>query len=286
MASIILHGGAGSGGYGKNGEKALEKALAAGKKYLARSSVDAVAEAICCMEDSGIFDAGKGSYYQLDGKIRMDASIMTSEMRCGAVAGIEEIRNPIRAARKVMELTDHVMLSGIHATKFALKCGLSKGRPGTANNRAYWKKLRSSLSGKDFMQTLAKLRELRKERYFSTVGCVALDDYGLLCAGTSTGGIGIMLPGRVGDTPLIGCGTYCSAKVGCSSTGIGEDIIRFNLARKAVEECENGVSKSDGVIAHFERQTHSKAGIIVLDKKGDFSASFNTKMMLWKGERI
>ncbi|MBI5355183.1 MAG: isoaspartyl peptidase/L-asparaginase, partial [Candidatus Aenigmarchaeota archaeon] len=204
MASIILHGGAGSGGYGKKGEKALEKALAVGKKCLAKNSVDAVTKAISSMEDSGIFDAGKGSYYQLDGKIRMDASIMTSGMKCGAVAGIEEVRNPIMAARKVMELTDHVMLSGTHATKFALKSGLSVGKLGTMENYAYWTKLKHSLKGKDFMQTLAKLHELRKERYFSTVGCVALDDSGVLCAGTSTGGIGIMLPGRVGDTQLIG----------------------------------------------------------------------------------
>jgi len=258
----------------------LRAALRVGYHLLDRggSALTAVEQAIRVLEQSGLFNAGAGSRLQLDGVRRMDASIMEGEsLRAGAVASVEGIAHPIVAARLVMETTDHVLLVGPPATKFARYFKLERHRLRTMPSRLSYGVMltRKSLTG---------------ERH-GTVGAVARDRSGTVAAGASTGGIDRMLPGRVGDTPLIGCGVYADNQSGAvAMTGLGEGIIRLAVAKEICERLAQGKTPSAAakfVLARLVARIKGAAGTLVLAPDGRFAIRHVTPHMLagwWNGK--
>lgn len=259
---IIVHGGAGSKKPSKKRLEELKSALETGFRILKEGgpALDAVAQTISQMEDSGVFNAGLGSNLQLDGVRRLDASIMNgSDLNAGSVIGLEGFKNPIKAARLVMDLT-HKVLTNRGAGPIA------------GGNELELLPLPDEGALKRLEEAQAKKSDAMRlyEKYFSTVGAVAWDSAGNLAAGSSTGGIPAMLPGRVGDTPLIGAGVYAENLLGAvSCTGKGEDIIRLCLAK---EVCMNMRAKNpmNAVEASFKRlkRFNGAAGVIALNMKG------------------
>lgn len=206
------------------------------------------------MEDTGVFDAGKGSFPNKEGYIEMDASIMTSDGRAGAVGGVRTVRNPIRLARLVMEETPHVMLVGEGAERFAERFNLPPF--------------------------------IHKESPYSistdTVGAVAIDKRRMICAGTSTGGIKGKLPGRVGDSPIISAGTYASFWGGVSATGVGEEIIKFGLAKKIdILLRQFPAQIAVNMVVEEAKYKGINFGVIVLDRSGNSGVGYTTKAMAW-----
>lgn len=229
----------------------------------------AVERAIGILEESGVFNAGRGAYRQLDRVRRMDASIMEGKsLRAGAVASVEDIVHPITAARLVMEKTDHVLLVGPSATKFARHFKLQQlqrtPRPRVSYDR------------------LLATRLATGERH-GTVGAVALDRSGTVSAGASTGGIERMLPGRVGDTPLIGCGVYADNRSGgVSMTGIGEGIIRLAVAGTVCERLAKGerpATAARGMLNQLVSRIQGAAGMLILAPDGRFAIAHVTPRM-------
>jgi beta-aspartyl-peptidase (threonine type) len=235
---ILAHGGAGSKPSTPSQKECLRLSLVRGYELLRHgaSAIDAVEAAIRTMESSGLFNAGSGSRLQLDGARRMDAALMDGGgLRAGAVAGIEQVRHPISAARLVMDRTSHVLIAGPPAIRFARHFKLERQAPPTPADR---KKSRVAYPIGRQRQTLSLYAQMIREE---TVGAVALDLSGDVAAGASTGGIACMLPGRVGDTPLIGCGVYADNEAGgASMTGIGESIVRLAMAKDIVDRLARG----------------------------------------------
>lgn len=278
MKAILVHGGAGSRKAGKAQLSAIARALDVGYDVLKKkkSSLEAVEEAIRVLEDSGQFNAGLGSALQLDGKARMDAALMGGEaLAAGAVASIEKVKNPISAARLVLEKTPHVLMAGQHATRLAEAFRLPMGRHPFPEGV---KKLRSTLKSGE-----PAVRFYRSVYGGETVGAVALDEQGNLAAGTSTGGISAMLPGRIGDSPLIGCGLYADNRAGAvSATGIGEGIIRVVLAKEICHRLEEGISPTVAARRALQtviRRVKGSAGVIVLTVRGEFALMHTTTFL-------
>jgi len=280
-AVLLVHGGAGFKRPRKASLDVLAESLAKGYTILLNggSSLDAVVAAVTVMENSGMFNAGLGGVPQLDGVRRLDASLMEgAEMKAGAVAGLEGFRNPIQAARMVMD-TPHVLLTNIGASRIAR--GLAR-LPALA--RGSRNKLQKLLRSEHDVVSLYR-------QYFSTVGAVALDKRGNLAAGTSTGGTHAMLPGRVGDSPIIGAGTCAENECGAvSCTGSGEHILRRSLAK---ETCMLMVDRTPFSAARVTlrgiNRIHGQAGLIALDRKSRFAIMHNTAYMASgyaKGMRI
>ena len=242
----------------------LRAALQVGYHLLDRggSALMAVEHTIRVLERSGLFNAGKGSKSQLDGVQRMDASIMEGEsLRAGGVASVEGIVHPITAARHVMEETVHVLLVGQFATKFARHFKMERHRRGpTLLRRSYGAMLRQNGSARD---------------RHGTVGAVALDHTGTVAAGASTGGVDLMLPGRVGDTPIIGCGVYADNESGAvSMTGLGEGIIRLAVAKEICGRLANGRTPATAarlVLRRLVARINGAAGTLVLKPNGQFA---------------
>jgi beta-aspartyl-peptidase (threonine type) len=286
---ILVHGGAGEKPANKTQLKILEAVLEIGLSILKNggSSLDAVETVIRILEDSGQFNAGQGSRFQLDGRCRMDASIMEGKtLRAGAVAGIENMKNPIRVARLILEKTPHVLMAGQGAYKLARFFKIQKR---ISPSKASFK----ILSG-----TLHKTNEsidLYKTIYgHETVGAVAMDQSGTLAAGASTGGAGAMLPGRIGDAPLIGSGVYADNEAGAvSMTGLGEGIIRAGLAKEICCALQRGMSPQKAAEMALNRlrvRIQGEAGAIVLNSKGEFALSHTTPFLcaghLREGQRL
>jgi len=233
--AIVVHGGAGtilkknmSDEKEKKYKSKLEEAIRSGYQVLQNggTSLDAVEQTIMILEDSPLFNAGKGAVFTHDKRNELDASIMEgSHLKAGAVAGVTRIKNPIRAARAVMEKSEHVLLAREGAEEFALLQKLDTVSP------TYF-----------FTDKRAKsLERAIKEEKFGTVGCVALDQNGNIAAGTSTGGMTNKKWGRIGDSPIIGAGTYANNKTcGVSSTGWGEYFIRGVVAHDISAMMEYG----------------------------------------------
>ncbi len=278
---LLVHGGAGYKPPQKTSLDVLAESLAKGYAILLNGgcSLDAVVAAVTVMENSGMFNAGLGGMLQLDGVQRFDASLMEgTEMKAGAVAGLEGFRNPIQAARRVMD-TPHVLMTDMGACRIAQ--GLTRLPKPTKELREKLKKL--------LRREHEVVRLYRK--YFSTVGAVALDVNGNLAAGTSTGGTYAMLPGRVGDSPIIGAGTYAENESGAvSCTGSGEHILRRSLAK---ETCLLMVDRTPASAARRALKAllriHGQAGLIALDRKGRLAIMHTTDYMACgyaKGMRI
>jgi L-asparaginase / beta-aspartyl-peptidase len=289
---LVIHGGAGTitrAGMTAEMERqyreALEQALLAGHAVLARggSSLDAVEAAIRPMEDSPLFNAGKGGVFTDEGRVELDASIMDGRTkRAGAVAAVTIIRNPITAARAVMEKSPHVMLSGRGAELFASKMGLAIADPSYFWTERRWKSLQDELRKKQGGSAAGDA--LVDDRRFGTVGAVALDAAGNLAAGTSTGGKTGKLAGRIGDSPVIGAGNFAeNESCAVSGTGDGEFFIRWTVAYDVAALMKyRGMTvqqAADEVIHRKLAPARGEAGVIALDARGNFAMPFNTEGM-------
>tara|TARA_B100000242_G_scaffold45853_1_gene27251 strand:- start:3244 stop:4203 length:960 start_codon:yes stop_codon:yes gene_type:complete len=281
---IVIHGGAGvmSGLSAQNQEEIHEKireTLTAAYQILENggSSLDSVELAVSMLEDSPLFNAGKGSVYNSDEKQEMDASIMDGKDRLtGAVASVSIVKNPIRLARKVAEETEHVLLVGEGAERFAKKIGVE-----IVDEQYFFHEERL-----ERVKTLKKnISKLDRDSYkIGTVGAVALDKKGNISAATSTGGMTNKMPGRVGDSPIIGSGTWAQNNVcGVSSTGHGEFFIKYQVAREVcvrIEYLDQSLSDSSNSVMSELSELGAPGGLIAIDKYGNISTPFNTKGMI------
>ena len=297
---LVLHGGAGtilkknmSNAAEQKYREALTEALLAGHKLIQNggSGLDAVVAAIKVMEDSPLFNAGKGAVFTNNGKNELDASIMDgATLAAGAVAGVTTIRNPITGARAVMEKSGHVMLSGQGADDFARAQGLEIVDPSYFYTEGRWKALQRLLkkdSAKmeldhDEKKTSFLPTVRNNDEKFGTVGAVALDKKGNLAAGTSTGGMTNKKYGRVGDSPIIGAGTYANQQVAVSCTGWGEFYIRTVAAYDVAAQMEYrklSVAKATQQVIDKIGKLGGNGGMVALDKNGKMAMPFNTEGM-------
>lgn len=296
---FVIHGGAGvikKGSLSPEREKEyrdkLEEAVLAGYKALqaGKSGLDAVEIAIRILEDSPLFNAGKGAVFTNDGKNELDASIMDGKtLAAGAVAGLHRVKNPITLARAVMEKSEHVMMVGDGAEKFAAEQKIELVDPKYFWTQPRWDALQQILKEEKEKSEKIKSENVRPaaaEPYnkFGTVGAVALDRDGNLAAGTSTGGMTNKKYGRVGDAPIIGAGTYANnATCAVSATGWGEFFIRLGVARDIGALMEYRAmtiqSAADMVIKQKLQKLGGDGGIISIDKFGNIGISFNSEGM-------
>ena len=233
-------------------------------------ALDAVLEAIVVLEDDPRLNAGTGSRMRIDGRIQMDAALMDSDLEAGSVAGIEGVRNPIRVARHVFD-SPHILLVGADATAFARSKGHAPYDPATPESR------------RRLEESLAKIRKGRLPKYarrwkawdlHDTVGAVARDRRGRFAAGSSTGGTAFMLPGRVGDSPIIGAGLYAGPQGAVTVTGIGEEIIRRTLSKFVYDRIAEGASPQAAAARGLALFRHDvPIGIIAVGPRGWGSAS-------------
>nr|WP_294870218.1 isoaspartyl peptidase/L-asparaginase [uncultured Pedobacter sp.] len=297
---LVVHGGAGTilkksmtpekeAAYTVALTKALQQGYDAIK--LGKTSLDAVEAAIHVLEDSPLFNAGKGAVFTHDGKNEMDAAIMDGKtLKAGAVAGVTVIRNPITAARAVMEKSEHVMMVSRGAEQFAKQCGVEIVDPKYFYTKERWDGLQQAIKEDSVKAVLdhgnkksMKLGTINRDYKFGTVGAVALDKMGNLAAGTSTGGMTNKKYGRVGDSPIIGAGTYANnLTAGISCTGWGEFYIRSVVAYdvSAMMEYKN-LSVLDASKAALDKleKLGGDGGLIALDKNGNVAMPFNTEGM-------
>ena len=290
---IVVHGGAGSKTRSLRRDASLRKsvlskAVSCGYECLRKggSSTDSVEEAIKVLEDSKIFNAGAGSCLTLEGNVEPDAGIMNGDLSCGAVANASITQNPISLARMVMEKTDHVFISGRDALeKLANATGYKLGelRPSEARLREYSLNLRRIKTDRGKSWT-KNLKIVGKYSLGDTVGAVALDSLGRVSSGVSTGGRFMKLPGRIGDSPIVGAGLYADNNCGAASaTGIGEDIIRVSLCKTVCDFMKNGLvpqEATDSAIGVVTKVIGKGiAGVIAVDTKGNVGISRNTDAM-------
>ncbi len=293
MISIAIHGGAGvisKSSMSAENERAyhadLGRALDAGYAVLEKggSSLDAVVAAVKILEDSPLFNAGKGAVFNHAGVNELDAAIMDgATQKAGAVAGVRHVRNPIELARMVMERTPHVLLAGEGAEEFALE----QGMPLVPGSYFYTQRRWQQLEDAQKAERSASLSE--DIGYFGTVGAVARDRDGNLAAATSTGGMTNKRWGRIGDSPIIGAGTYAdNATCAVSATGSGEYFIRAVVAHEICARVRlSGVSAAEAArdVIHGKLQAlGGDGGVIVVDAKGALSLEFNTEGM-FRGAR-
>lgn len=270
----------------------LTAALQAGHAVLKKpgaTSLDAIEAAIRTMEDNPSFNAGKGAVFTHDGRNELDASIMEGrERKAGAVAGVTVVKNPISAARAVMEKSKHVMMVSKGAEVFAADVGLEIVDPTYFRTEKRWKQLQDLLreerEAKDKGKKGASLQIAPKPYEWSTVGAVAVDAAGNLAAGTSTGGMSNKRYGRVGDSPIIGAGTFAdNATCAVSCTGHGEFFIRWSVAHEIASLVRyKGLTvqqAADDVILKQLKQVDGEGAAIALDVKGNFAMSYNSAGM-------
>jgi len=295
--ALIVHGGAWD-----IPDEAVEacksgchRALAAGWSILHRggSALDAVEAAIMVLEDDAVFDAGYGSHLNFDGRVECDAIVMNgATLRAGAAATLQRIKNPIQLARKILEHCPHMMLVAEGAERFAKARGIQLCKPEELVSEAEWAAWQKCKED-------THAAEHHRGHEQGTVGAVVIDANGSLFAATSTGGTCCKLPGRVGDSPLIGCGCYADSQAGgVSCTGYGEAIMKVVLAKTAVDLLRQraicvdspAASSSDTSTADlaareavhlFAKRTHATGGLILLDRHGNPGFAFNTPRMAY-----
>lgn len=263
---IIVHGGAGSHRDAELDQRAggCERAARAGWQLLQRggSALDAAEAAVVALEDDPLFNAGYGAPLNAAGEVELDASIMDgASLRAGAVGAVRGVPNPVRLARRLLEEGRHVLLVSDGAHQYAVSHGVPTCEPAALISAA---------------------QQQRWQERHGTVGAVALDSRGRLAAATSTGGLFDKYPGRVGDSALIGCGTFADGLVGVSCTGIGEAIIRVQMARTAADLVRAGLDPDTAAresLAMLAARTDSEAGLIVLDRQARTGYAWNTRHM-------
>jgi beta-aspartyl-peptidase (threonine type) len=298
--ALIVHGGAwdipdAAVAACKSG---CERALSAGWRILEAggSALDAIEAAVVILEDDPVFDAGYGSHLNLDGRVECDAIVMDgSTLRAGAVATLQHVRNPVRLARKVLENCPHMMLVAEGAERFAHEQGIklcANEELVTDAEREAWSKCKMGKHASAF----------HRGHEQGTVGAVAMDRKGQIFAGTSTGGTCCKLPGRVGDSPLIGCGCYADQEAGgVSCTGYGEAIMKIVMAKSAADLLrhapdgnktpaalssqsttpEIAMAAARASVELLARRTHATGGLILLDRVGNPGWAFNTPHMAY-----
>jgi beta-aspartyl-peptidase (threonine type) len=287
--ALVIHGGAGviersalSAADEREVRAALNRALDAGNAVLAKggSALDAVTAAVVTMEESPQFNAGKGAVFNAEGRHELDASIMEGHTRrAGAVAGVTTVRNPIKLARAVMEHSPHVMLAGLGAEKFA------DTRPELERVENSWfdtERRRQQLEAAQAKEK-AGAALVEKGKYFGTVGAVALDALGHIAVATSTGGMTNKRWGRVGDSPVIGAGTWADERCGVSGTGWGEFYIRnavaHDICARVAYRGDTLSAAADDVINKVVPGAGGDGGAIALDRDGNIAMPFNTAGM-------
>ncbi len=294
---IAIHGGAGGEQISPERRDAklrdLERSLAAGREILSKggSSLDAVEKAINVLEDSPVFNAGKGAVLNTAGHCELDSSIMDGrDLSAGAVAGVTIVKNPISLARHVMDDTPHLLLAGRGAEEFARQIKVELVDPEyfhTEFERAKWEAATKQRqeerdSASDSRPDSQSRLPPNETPYLGTVGCVALDSHGNLAAGTSTGGTSQKLPGRVGDSPIIGAGTYADNRgAAVSCTGIGELFIQRAIAydlSSAVRYERCSLAEAARLQLHEELPKNS-GGLVAIDRAGNVVVDFNTPGM-------
>jgi beta-aspartyl-peptidase (threonine type) len=290
--ALVIHGGAGTmlrSDFTTEIENQyrtkLREALTTGFEILARggSSLDAVEATIRILEDSELFNAGKGAVFTAAGRNELDASIMDgSTLEAGAVAGVTVIKNPISAARAVMEQTPHVMLSGAGAEEFAASIGLEIVDPDYFFTQRRWDSLQKRKA--EELKAKGQISARSQDSYargMGTVGALALDREGHLAAATSTGGMTNKRWGRIGDAPIIGAGTYANRHCAVSATGAGEYFIRNAVAHDIcarAEYLDQPVSQAAETVI-FDVLEPGIGGVITLDSEGNVAMPFNTEGM-------
>jgi beta-aspartyl-peptidase (threonine type) len=326
---IIVHGGAGRKLDMRAHRRGVRRAILAGQEVLLSggSALDAVVAAVVVMEDDATFNCGTGSALTLSGKVEMDAAVMSDDLRCGAVGALEGVKNPILVARRVMESSDHVLLVGRGAKRFARRTGFGPYDPVVPRRRKQWKEMIGRLAdgrsppylpnlsfyagaeGGGVEGVVAKgfgAKGLDAEAFgaegldaegfdaegfgtegfsaegLGTVGAVARDAGGRLAAATSTGAMMLRLPGRVGDTPVVGAGTYADAHGAVSATGHGEEIIKIVWAARTADLMRR-MSAPRAVQRAVQLATESgcRGGLIAIDGRGRVGYGFNTRSMSW-----
>lgn len=297
--AMVIHGGAGTitrASMTPDMElqylAALNQALDIGEGILnsGGSSIDAVEQVVMFMEDSPLFNAGRGSVFTHDGKNEMDASIMDgATQNAGAVGGVSNIRNPITLARAVMEQSEHVMLVGVGAEEFARIHGISMEEPEYFYTERRWNALER------IREKELKADEITEEDRHGTVGAVALDKNGNLAAATSTGGMTNKKYDRIGDSPIIGAGTYAdNNSCAVSATGHGEYFIRYAVAHDIAARMEYGKvslqEAANAVVLDKLVEKGGSGGVIALDHNGNVAMPFNSEGMyrgyVKPGERV
>ncbi len=281
---LAIHGGAGTMPPGSMDPAAyrtgLHHALMAGHKVLAAGgpAMEAVTAAVVALEDDPLFNAGRGAVFTRDGQHEMDAAVMDgATLGIGAVAGICGPRNPVLAARAVMEHSPHVLLAGPGALDFLRAHGVAFAEPGYFDTPGRWEALRTMLAAEASCSA-----DLDDADRHGTVGAVALDRFGNLAAATSTGGMTGKLPGRVGDTPLAGAGTWADAACAVSATGHGESFIQIAAGhelsaqlRLAHEDLDTAAAAVMAALA----AVGGTGGFVAIDRTGRVSLPFNTRGM-------
>ncbi len=279
--ALIVHGGCGTPPPGEEAarQEACERAAEAGWLVLQRGAgaLDAVEAAVRALEDEPLLNAGTGAYLQADGVARLDASIMASDGRAGAIAQVPLLPHPVSLARYLLDQDAHVMLAGPEALALAARLGHDVGVVATPPKIAYWQeRLDDACRHLDYAAMAAAWKA--ENPRLGTVGCVAVDDQGRLAAATSTGGTGQCYPGRVGDTPIIGAGTYCTPAVAVSMTGIGERIL-VKLAAKRLADLVGDGLPPEGAARRVLEEVGPGAGLIAVDAGGTLVEQRNTPFM-------
>ncbi len=285
-SAIVVHGGVGISGDDQGPETygaalgGVTEAARRGREVLERggSALEAVLAAVQALEDDPHFNAGTGSALTSDGAVENDASVMWGkDLTAGGVAVLSGFTNPVLVAEAVRAETPHVLLAGDGARRFALRRGFRAVDPASMATPAQREKWAAEKARRDALPSPFPAGK------HGTVGAVACDAEGHVAAATSTGGLFFKLPGRVGDTPIIGAGTFADDQAGaCSCTGKGEAILKVSLAKTAVDFLRAGRSAPDAAqaaLAEFEGRTGSEAGLILISPNGALGMAFNTARM-------
>jgi len=289
--TILVHGGAGF--WGKTvhkGVKGVGNAASSGAVVLSKggSALDAVVAAVKVMEDDPVFNAGLGASLTVRGTVEMDASIMDGrDLSAGAVALVRRVKNPVELARLVMEKTDHVVLSGAMAERLAEAFHMPNRNPVTKERQRMLRELKSGHRRQRirWVKKNPKLLKAHPEILGDTVGAVAVDSKSNFAAASSTGGVMMKLPGRIGDTPQIGSGLYADNLAGAATvTGIGEIAIRLTLSKTVCLLMEQGLTAEQAaarVVRSASHRLNGAAGVIAVDRNGTVTAVHNTPYMPW-----
>ncbi|HSO33180.1 MAG TPA: isoaspartyl peptidase/L-asparaginase [Labilithrix sp.] len=280
--SLLVHGGAGDVPQAALAARiaGCERAAAEGAKILAAggSALDAVQRAVEVLESDPLFNAATGACLDADGRLALDASIMDgASLRAGAVCALPAFEHPIAIARRVMDDTPHVLLAAEGARRFAVACGFTPAAEETMVTEASRKRWE-----------IARTRKGVEAWAGGTVGAVARDTNGHVAAATSTGGMVNKLVGRVGDSPLIGAGTYADDESGaCSTTGHGEAMIRVVAAKSAVDAMRDALPEASAraTMAHMHTRTAQTGGVILVGKDGSLGLARTTRTMTWAAAR-
>jgi L-asparaginase / beta-aspartyl-peptidase len=288
--AIVVHGGAGDIAPERRAitEEGCKEAALVGWRILQAGgpALAAVEAAVRALEDNPEFNAGTGACLNIDGNIQLDAGIMDGvNLQVGAIAGVERIKNPIALARSVLE-SPHVLLVGDGAVEFARERGISQCTLEELITERQYASWQQEMGRREAEEPRIHRREVRSVKArtdeHGTVGAVAIDVSGALAAATSTGGIRNKYPGRVGDSPLVGCGFYADEFAAVSCTGHGEDFVRLLIAKRAADAVANGLNAHEAAqasIAFLGARASGTGGLIVVDHHGRAGYAWNSKTM-------